>query len=263
MDEQIYGVLGAMAEQAQQLQRQAEAAQRDGEALLAKLKAENAASAERMATLLAGMAHLEKSFAQGQEEMTAQIAAFTKAVDRIGPQAFAGGKEAVAGEVRAAFRDAGAALVAASEEASAPARAAMAANAATLETARGALDVATRRLSWKAAAMLGVVALAALATMALGGYGFVVWQNRALESRRQENLALETNAARLRAVEAKGEATIAEMRQTIADLDAKGARFRIEQCGPKGKAQLCVEIDPKAPTYGVKGGPQYRVPMGF
>lgn len=255
MDEKAYLAIAAMVEQAEKLQAQAEASQRQAETLLRKAQIGTAAATETMAKLLTGMAQLDKAFAARRDELAERIAAFTKAMEQIGPHAFAGGQAAVAGEVRAAFKQAGATLAAASEEASAPARAAMTQTIVALTAAQASLEAAAKRLSWQAAAILGGVCLAALVVMALGGYGFVAWQRHAVEEMKQEASTQEMRLANLKTI-------IAEMEKKGVELDAKGVRFQTERCGPpNGKTRLCVAIDPNAPAYGADG--RYRVPMGY
>lgn len=255
MDDKAYLAIAAMAEQAEKLQEQAQASQRQAEALLRKAQTGTTAATETMAKLLTGMAQLDRAFSRRHGELAERIAAFTKAMDQIGPHAFAGGQAAVAGEVRAAFKQAGASLAAASDEASAPARAAMTQTVAALTAAQASLEATAKRLSWKAAAILSGVGLAALAVMALGGYGFVAWQHRALEEMKQETSTQEMRLANLRTI-------VAEMEKKGVELDAKGVRFETTRCGPpNGKTRLCVAIDPNAPAYGADG--RYRVPMGY
>lgn len=233
MDERTYLAIAAMAEQAEKLQAQAQASQREAEALLRKAQTGNATATETMAKLLTGMAQLDQAFSRRHGELAERIAAFTKAMEQIGPHAFAGGQAAVAGEVRAAFKQTVAALTA----------------------AQASLEATAKRLSWKAAAILGGVGLAALVVMVLGGYGFVAWQRRALEEIKQEASAQEMRLANLRTI-------VAEMEKKGVELDAKGVRFETTRCGPpNGKTRLCVAIDLTAAAYGADG--RYRVPMGY
>lgn len=76
---------------------------------------------------------------------------------------------------------------------------------------------------------------------------------------------METTIANLKASEARGQAVIAELKEKVAELDAKGVRFQTTTCGGDGKTKgrLCVEIDPGAPAYSAQNGKQYRVPLGF
>lgn len=240
------------------LAEQSEQTRLSVEALHSNIKSVHEESAQTITTLLAGMADIEKRLARQLHELTGQTAALKQSTDQIAPRAFEGGKEAVTTQARAAFKEAGAALAAANEEAIAPTRAALAKGLAAQDASRAMLETAAQRLSGKALTMMFGVTLAALLTMAAGGYGFVMWRRSALDDLKREADAQELRLANLKTI-------VADMEKKGAELDAKGVRFQTSQCGAEGKSKgrLCVAIDPAGGEYVSPSGVKYRVPLGY
>lgn len=250
MNDDRLAMIEVFAEQAELLQKHAAAMQ-------AQAQADSAATKTQIGVLLKELADVNTSLKLRHRDLAGAFAGFTKSVDQIAPRAFEGGKEAVTTQARAAFKEAGAALAAANEEAIAPTRAALAKGLAAQDASRAMLETAAQRLSGKALALVSGVTIAALLTMAAGGYGFVMWQRGVLESARQEASSLELKIANLQTI-------VADLEKKGAALDAKGVRFETTVCGAEGKnkGRLCVAIDPVAPLYGSSTRP-YRVPLGY
>jgi hypothetical protein len=190
--------------------------------------------------------------------LATQIAAFTKQVEQLGPQAFAGGKAAVAGEVRAALKDAASVVGVAAENVTAPVRATLTASLAAIDKAQASLIEARERLSWRALGLIGATALGALTLAGAGGYAMIGWQRAEIAAAREELARLQERA---RAVAA----TVEEMEEKGRALDAKGVRFPTDTCrDQKGKTHLCVEIDAQAVDFkSADDRRHYRIPKGF
>lgn len=236
---------------------QAELLQQHAAAMQAQAQADSAATKTQIGVLLKELADVNTSLRLRHRDLAGAFAGFTKSVDQIAPRAFEGGKEAVTTQARAAFKEAGAALAAANEEAIAPTRAALAKGLAAQDASRAMLETAAQRLSGKALTMMFGVTLAALLTMAAGGYGFVMWQRSALDDLKREADAQQLRLANLKTI-------VADMEKKGAELDAKGVRFQTSQCGAEGKSKgrLCVAIDPAGGEYVSPSGVKYRVPLG-
>lgn len=108
--------IGAAIAHAETLQKQAETAHR-------AIVAQTLSLQKSVAQLLVGIEERSSGLGAQEQRLATQIAAFTKQVEQLGTQAFAGGRAAVAGEVRAALKDAAAVVGAAAEDAAAPVRA--------------------------------------------------------------------------------------------------------------------------------------------
>jgi hypothetical protein len=190
------------------LAEQSEQTRLSVEALHSNIKSVHEESAQTITTLLAGMADIEKRLARQLHELTGQTAALKQSTDQIAPRAFEGGK-----------------------------------GLAAQDASRAMLETAAQRLSGKALTMMFGVTLAALLTMAAGGYGFVMWRRSALDDLKREADAQELRLANLKTI-------VADMEKKGAELDAKGVRFQTSQCGAEGKSQ--------GPS-----GVKYRVPLGY
>jgi len=97
--------------------------------------------------------------------------------------------------------------------------------------AEQALRAVRRAANWKVALLGPSFALLSLAL----GYGMARW-----------------------IVPSPGE--IAELRETVAQLEARGGKMDLRTCG-KNSERLCVRVDPKAPHYGEQG--DYCVVKGY
>ena len=244
--------IGAAIDHAERLQSQAEATH-------SRIEAQTLALQKSAAQLLVGIDERSKSLGVQEQRLAARIDAFSKQVEQLGPLAFAGGKIAVAEEVRAALKDAAAVVGEAAKETTAPVRDTLTASLAAIEGARDSLSRAQRRFSWRALAVIGATALGALVLAGVGGFAMIGWQRAEIASAKEELIRLQD---RVQAVAA----TVAEMEKKGRELDAKGVRFDTTKCqdDKKGKNRLCVEIDATAPPFtSSDGSRQFRVPKGF
>ena len=244
-------LIGAMIIHAEALQKQAEAAQGKGEARMLALQ-------KAVAQLLVGLDAQAKALSLQEQRFSAQIDAFAREVAQLGPQAFAGGKAAVAPEVRAALQGAASVIGAAAQAVTDPAQQTMTMSLAALDRAQLALTQAQARFSWRALAIIGAAALGALVLAGLGGSVWIGWQRHEISNARQELSELQTWAQTVGA-------TVAEMEKKGRELDAKGVRFPTTQClDNDGRKRLCVEIEPGAPGFSQDSDKrQFRVPKGF
>lgn len=243
--------IGAAIEHAEMLQKQAETTHK-------AMVAQTLSLQKSVAQLLIGIEARLNGLGAQEQRLATQIAAFTKQVEQLGPQAFAGGKAAVAGEVRVALKDVASVVGAAAEEVTAPVRATLAASLAAIDKAQASLAAARERLSWRALGLIGATALGALTLVGAGGYAMIGWQRAGISAAREELARLEERA---RAVAA----AVEEMEQKGRALDAKGVRFPTDKCQDQsGKSHLCFEIDAKAADFSSPDGSRhYRVPKGF
>ncbi|MCI4680383.1 hypothetical protein K9U33_17270 [Rhodoblastus acidophilus] len=243
--------IGAAITHAETLQKQAETAHRT-------IVAQTLSLQKSVAQLLVGIEERSNGLGAQEERLATQIAAFTKQVEQLGPQAFAGGKAAVAGEVRAALKDAASVVGVAAENVTAPVRATLTASLAAIDKAQASLIEARERLSWRALGLIGATALGALMLAGAGGYAMIGWQRAEIAAAREELARLQEHA---RAVAA----TVEEMEEKGRALDAKGVRFPTDTCrDQKGKTHLCVEIDAQAVEFtSADDRRHYRIPKGF
>lgn len=243
--------IGAAIDHAVKLQNQAEAAHK-------AMAAHTLSLQKTVAQLLVGIEERSNALGAQEQRLATQVAAFTKQVEQLGPQAFAGGKAAVAGEVRAALKDAASIVGAAAEEVTTPVRETLTVSLAAIDKAQASLIEARERLSWRALGLIGATALGALTLAGAGAYAMIVWQRAEIFAAREELAHLQERA---RAVAA----TVEEMEEKGRALDAKGVRFPTDKCQDQnGKNHLCFEIDAKAADFSSPDGSRhYRVPKGF
>ncbi len=209
--------------------------------------------------LLIGIEERSNGLGAQEQRLAAQIAAFTKQVEQLGPQAFASGKAAVTGEVRAALKDAASVVGAAAKEVTAPVRETLTANLAAIDNAQASLAQAREWLFWRA-----------LAYRRRGG-------PRRSRARRRGRLGPDRVAARrdrqreTRADRASGAAS--DRRRHCCRNGSEGPRTRREGRALRDyemperqekQNRLCVEIDTNAPLFSADNGSrQNRVPKGF
>ncbi len=238
--------------------RHAEALQGQADQMLGKVDARMLTLQKTVAQLLIGIDEKSKALSVQEQRFAAQIDTFAREVAQLGPQAFAGGKAAVAPEVRTALQGAASVIGAAAEAVTNPAQKTITASLDALDRAQLVLTQAQERFSWRALAIIGATALGALVLAGLGGFVLIGWQKLEISDARQELSELQTR------VETVG-ATVAEMAKKGRDLDAKGVRFQTTQCQDNdGRKRLCVEIEPGAPLFSQDGDKkQFRVPKGF
>ncbi len=238
--------------------RHAEALQGQAEQMLGKVDARGLTLQKTVAQLLVGLDAQAKALSGQEQRFAAQIDAFAEQVAQLGPQAFAGGKAAVAPEVRAALQGAASVIGAAAQAVTDPAQKAMTASLDALDRAQLALTQAQARFSWRALAILGAMALGALVLAGLGGSVLIGWQRLEISNARQELSELQVRAQGL-------SVAVAEMEKKGRELDVKGVRFLTTQClDNEGRKRLCVEIEPGAPAFSQDGDKkQFRVPKGF
>ena len=238
--------------------RHAEALQGQAEQMLGKVDARMLTLQKTVAQLLIGIDERSKALSVQEQRFAAQIDAFAQQVAQLGPQAFAGGKAAVAPEVRAALQGAASVIGAAAEAVTNPAQKTMTASLDALDRAQLVLTQAQARFSWRALAIIGATALGALVLAGLGGSVLIGWQRLEISNARQELSELQARAQTVGA-------TVAEMEKKGRDLDAKGVRFQTSTClDNDGRKRLCVEIEPGAPLFSQDGDKkQFRVPKGF
>jgi uncharacterized coiled-coil protein SlyX len=237
--------------------RHAEALQGQADEMLGKVDARMLTLQKTVAQLLIGIDERSQALATQEQRFAAQIDAFAQQVAQLGPQAFAGGKAAVAPEVRAALQGAASVIGAAAEAVTNPAQKTMTASLDALDRAQLVLTQAQARFSWRALAIIGATALGALVLAGLGGFVLLGWQRLEISDAKKELSELQ---ARLETVGA----TVAEMEKKGRELDAKGVRFQTSTClDNDGRKRLCVEIEPQ-PEFSMDGGKkQFRVPKGF
>ncbi|MDR3451136.1 MAG: hypothetical protein P4M15_15560 [Alphaproteobacteria bacterium] len=211
-----------------------------------------------VAQLLIGIDERSKALSFQEQRFAAQIDAFAEQVAQLGPQAFAGGKAAVAPEVRAALQGASSVIGAAAQAVTNPAQKTMTASLDALDRAQLVLNQAQERFSWRALAVIGATALGAFVLAGFGGSVLIGWQKSEILNARQELSELQTRAQAL-------SAAVAEMEKKGRDLDAKGVRFQTSTClDNDGRKRLCVEIEPGSPLFSQDGDKrQFRVPKGF
>jgi outer membrane murein-binding lipoprotein Lpp len=238
--------------------RHAEALQGQAEQMLGKVDARMLTLQKTVAQLLIGIDEKSKALSTQEQRLAAQIDAFAEQVAQLGPQAFAGGKAAVAPEVRGALQGAASVIGTAAEAVTNPARKTMTASLDALDRAQLALTQAQARFSWRALAIIGATALGALVLAGLGGFVLIGWQRLEISDAKQELSELQARAQTVGA-------TVAEMEKKGRDLDAKGVRFLTSTCQDNdGRKRLCVEIEPGAPAFSQDGDKkQFRVPKGF
>jgi hypothetical protein len=238
--------------------RHAEALQGHAEQMLGEVDARGLTLQKTVAQLLIGLDAQAKALSVQEQRFAAQIDAFAREVAQLGPQAFAGGKAAVAPEVRAALQGASSVIGAAVQAATDPAQKTMTASLDALDRAQLVLTQAQARFSWRALAIIGATALGALVLAGLGGFALIGWQRLEISNARQELSELQARAQTVGAA-------VAEMEKKGQDLDAKGVRFQTTQClDADGRKRLCVEIEPGAPPFSQDGDKrQFRVPKGF
>ncbi len=238
--------------------RHAEALQGQADQMLGKVDARMLTLQKTVAQLLIGIDERSQALSVQEQRFGAQIDAFVREVAQLGPQAFAGGKAAVAPEVRAALQGAASVIGAAAQAVTNPAQKTMTASLDALDRAQLVLTQAQERFSWRVLAIIGATALGALVLAGLGGFVLIGWQKLEISNARQELSELQTR------VEAAG-ATVAEMEKKGRELDAKGVRFQTTQCQDNdGRKRLCVEIEPGAPLFSQDSDKkQFRVPKGF
>jgi outer membrane murein-binding lipoprotein Lpp len=237
--------------------RHAEALQGQAEQMLGKVDARMLTLQKTVAQLLIGIDERSKALSVQEQRFAAQIDAFAREVAQLGPQAFAGGKSAVAPEVRAVLQGAASVIGAAAEAVTNPAQKTMTASLDALDRAQLVLTQAQARFSWQALAIIGATALGALVLAGLGGSVLIGWQRLEISNARQELSELQARAQTVGAA-------VAEMEKKGRELDAKGVRFLTTKCpDDEGRNRLCVEIEPK-PEFSMDNGKrQFRVPKGF
>ncbi len=244
-------LVGAMVKHAEALQGQADQ-------MMSKVDARALTLQKTVAQLLVGLDAQAKALSVQEQRLAAQIDAFAQQVAQLGPQAFSGGKAAVAPEVRAALQGAASVVGAAAQAVTDPAQKTMTMSLAALDRAQLALTQAQARFSWRALAIIGATALGALVLAGLGGSVLIGWQRLEISTAKQELSELQARAQTVGA-------TVAEMEKKGRDLDAKGVRFQTSTCQDNdGRKRLCVEIEPGAPLFSQDGDKkQFRVPKGF
>ena len=243
-------LIGAMVKHAEALQGQAEQ-------MLSQVDARGQALQKTVAQLLVGLDAQAQALGAQEQRFAAQIKAFSQQVGQLGPQAFAGGKAAIAPEVRAALKDAASVVGEAAKAVTAPVQKQMTASLSALATAQASLMQAQARFSWRALAMVGATVLGALVLAGIGGSVLIGWQKFEIAGAKQELSELQARAQTV-------SATLADMEKKARDLDARGVRFETRTCQDgDGRSRLCVEIEPQ-PEFSLDGGKrQFRVPKGF
>ena len=238
--------------------RHAEALQGQADQMLGKVDARMLTLQKTVAQLLVGLDAQAKALGVQEQRFAAQIDAFAQQVAQLGPQAFAGGKSAVAPEVRAALQGAASVIGAAAEAVTNPAQKTMTASLDALDRAQLVLTQAQERFSWRALAIIGATALGALVLAGLGGSVLIGWQRLEISNARQELSELQARAQAL-------SVAVGEMEKKGRELDAKGVRFQTRQCqDTDGRKRLCVEIEPDSLSFSQDDGKrQFRVPKGF
>jgi outer membrane murein-binding lipoprotein Lpp len=238
--------------------RHAEALQGQAEQMLGKVDARMLTLQKTVAQLLIGIDERSKALSTQEQRLSAQIDAFAQQVAQLGPQAFAGGKAAVAPEVRAALQGAASVIGAAAQAVTDPAQKTMTASLDALDRAQLVLTQAQARFSSRVLAIIGATALGALVLAGLGGFALIGWQRLEISNAKQELSELQARAQTVGA-------TVAEMEKKGRELDAKGVRFQTSTCQDNdGRKRLCVEIEPGAPLFSQDGDKkQFRVPKGF
>ncbi len=238
--------------------RHAEALQGQADQMMSQVDARGLTLQKTVAQLLVGLDAQAKALSGQEQRFAAQIDAFAEQVAQLGPQAFAGGKAAVAPEVRAALQGASSVIGAAAQAVTNPAQKTMTASLDALDRAQLVLTQAQARFSWHALAIIGATALGALVLAGLGGSVLIGWQRLEISNAKQELSELQARAQTVGA-------TVAEMEKKGRDLDAKGVRFQTSTCQDNdGRKRLCVEIEPGAPLFSQDGDKkQFRVPKGF
>lgn len=170
--------------------------------------------------------------------LAAERAALARAVQ--GVRAAAG--EAVAGAARQSLAGASETAVAAFSKAAEPFTQKVEAVADKADKAADRVNSAARWIGAKAVA----VAVGCIIVVGLAAWGLV-----ALERHQVSDLSAE--AAQLRE-------QIAQERATVAELDKRGGKAKLNWCGPGRR--LCVHVDTKAGTFG-DGHATYMVIKGY
>lgn len=237
--------------------KHAEALQGQADQMMSKVDARTLTLQKTVAQLLVGLDAQAKALSVQEQRFAAQIDAFAEQVAQLGPQAFAGGKAAVAPEVRAALQGAASVIGAAAQAVTNPAQKTITASLDALDRAQLVLTQAQARFSWWALAIIGATALGALVLAGLGGSVLIGWQRLEISDAKKELSELQARAETIGA-------TVAEMEKKGRELDAKGVRFQTTQClDNEGRKRLCVEIEAQ-PEFSSDGGKRlFRVPKGF
>lgn len=229
--------IGAAIDHAVKLQNQAEAAHK-------AMAAQTLSLQKTVAQLLIGIEERSNALGAQEQRLATQITAFTKQVEQLGPQAFAGGKAAVAGEVRAALKDAAAVVGAAAEEVTAPVRETLTASLAAIDEAQALFAEARERLSWRALGLIGATALGALALIILGIWALLSWQRAELA-----NLAIQK-------ADLQGE--IEGMKAISQRMQAQGLKIEFSDCKENnGRIHRCVAVRPDMSMFGTVQAPFY------
>ena len=163
--------------------------------MLGKVDARMLTLQKTVAQLLIGIDERSKALGAQEQRFAAQIDAFAQQVAQLGPQAFAGGKAAMAPEVRAALQGAASVIGEAAQAVTDPAQKTMTASLDAIDRAQLALTQAQARFSWRALAIIGATALGALALAGLGGSVLIGWQRLEISNARQELAELQARGA--------------------------------------------------------------------
>lgn len=199
---------------------------------------------ESAAQLLVGLeAHAQGLGAQ-EQRLAAQIAAFAKQVERLGPQAFAGGQAAVEKEVRAALKGAPCLIREAAREITIPVQAALTTSLGSIKEAEASLTKAREQFTFRALALIGVGALGGLALMGVVVAAALGWQRYELDSLAQQRSDLQ------------GE--IASMAATAQKMRAEGLKIELQDCKEdNGRIHRCVAVRPGMSLFGTAQAPFY------
>ncbi len=161
--------------------------------------------------------------------------------------------EAVAGAAKQSLAGASETAVAAFSEASKP-------FLQKVEDVADKADKAADRVK-SAARWIGVKAVAFAVAVAVGCIvvvGLAAWISLAWEHHRANDLS--AKAVQLRAQIAQERAQIEKERATVAELDKRDGKAKLNRCGPGRR--LCVQVDTKAGTFG-NGHATYMVIKGY
>ena len=175
--------------------RHAEALQSQADQMMSQVDARGLTLQKTVAQLLVGLDAQAKALSVQEQRFAAQIEAFAEQVAQLGPQAFAGGKAAVAPEVRAALQGAASVIGVAAEAVTNPAQKTMTASLDALDRAQLVLTQAQAWFSWRALAIIAAVALGALVLAGLGGSVLIGWQKFEISNAKQELSELQNSGA--------------------------------------------------------------------
>lgn len=208
------------------------------------LRGQAEALQENAAQLLVGLeAHAQGLGAQ-EQRLAAQIAAFAKQVERLGPQAFAGGQAAVEKEVRAALKGAPGLIREAAREVTIPVQAALTTSLDSLKEAEVSLTKARAQFTFRAQAAIWAGALGGLALVGVSTVAALSWQHAERDSLVEQKTDLQ------------GE--IASMTATAQKMRAEGLKIEFSDCKEdNGRTHRCVAVRPGLPMFGTAQAPFY------